>query len=89
MKQMKDFLQQDLMALGIFAMGLLAVVAIGVYIYGVIETSQRLAVVFAFVLVMAFSLAALYSVYRYISDNRTEVYAEEIAVENQRKAVNL
>jgi membrane protein implicated in regulation of membrane protease activity len=89
MKQIKDFLRQDLLALAVFAMGLLAVAAIGVYIYGVIEASQRLAVVSAFVLVMAFSLAALYSVYRYISNNQTEVYAEELAAENHRKAVNL
>lgn len=89
MKQMKGFLRQDLLALAFFAIGLSAVAAIGIYIYGVIETSQRLAVVSAFVLVMAFSLAALYSVYRYISDNQTEVYAEELAAENQRKAVNI
>ncbi len=89
MKQMKDFLRQDLLALAVFAIGLSAVAAIGVYIYGVIEASQRMAVVLSFVLVMAFSLAALYSVYQYIRDNRTAVYAEELAAERQRKAVNL
>lgn len=88
MKQMKDFLRQDLLALAFFAMGLSAVAAIGVYIYGVIEASQRLAVVSAFVLVMAFSLAAIFSVYQYIRNNRTVVYAEELAVENCSKVVN-
>jgi intracellular septation protein A len=89
MKKMKGYLIQDLLALALSATGLIVVATIAIYIYGVIETSQRMPLVFAFALVMAFSLTAIFSVCQYIRKNQTEVYAEELVVETCGKVVNL
>ena len=84
---MKGYLIQDLLALALSATGLIVVATIAIYIYGVIETSQRMPLVFAFVLVMAFSLMAIFSVSQYIRKNQTAVYAEEL-LESCAKVVN-